>query len=251
VRSFLAALALVLAALVGTAALTGYVASQTALSTAHSGRLLSSALQQPVLRHKILGAVVPVYGQLPAALQTELNQLVQDPRFDAAIGKVRIDPHGRVHLSRVRHRLEQELRTHGQGSAADILAAVGGPGVVRLPATVAHDYTAAHRASWKLATVGGVVAVLLALFALLVSPHRRRTLRGVGLAVLVSCAATAVVWWAAPAFVGLASRPVWSALATAAREAYASRVVSTLVPVAIAGGVVLLVSFAVPRPRRR
>jgi len=123
--------------------------------------------------------------------------------------------------------------------------------VVRLPATVAHDYAAAHRASWTLATVGGVLAVLLALFALLVSPHRRRTVRGVGWAVLFGCAATALVWWAAPAFADLGSRPVWSALATAARRAYASRVVSTLVPVAIAGCAVLLVSFLVPGPRRR
>lgn len=250
-RSFLASLALVLAALVGTAALTGYVASRTALSPAHSGRMLSSALHQPALRHRILAAVVPAYDQLPAPLHDELNQVVQDPRFDAAIAKLRIDAHGRVHLSRLRHRLEQELRAHGQGTAAAILATVGGPDVVRLPTTVAHDYAAAHRTAWEVTTVGGVIAVLLALLAVLVSPHRRRTVRGVGWAALFSCAATALLWWAGPAIAGLASRPVWSALATAARHAYASRMGWTLAPVAIAGCVVLLVSFAVPRARRR
>lgn len=250
-RSFLAAVALVLAALLGTAALTGYVASQTALSPAHSGRLLSSALKQPALRHRILAAVVPAYDQLPAPVRDELAHVVQNPRFEAAIAKLRVDAHGTVHLSRLRHRLEQELRAHGLGPAAAILAAAGGPDVVRLPAPAAHDYAAAHRTSWQVATVGGVVAVLLMLFAVLVSPHRRRTVRGVGWAVLFSCAGTAVVWWAGPVIAGLAGRPVWSELATAARRAYASRVGSTLIPVAIAGGVVLLASFAVPGPRRR
>ena len=250
-RSFLATLALLLAAVVGTVALTAYVASQTALSTHDSGRVLSSALHQPALRHQILAAVVPGYDTLPSPVQGELNRIAQDPKFDAAVRHVRIQADGTVQLAPLRHQLERWLRTHGQGPAASILSAVGGPVTVRLPRHVAHSYAQARRTAGTVARVGGAVAIALLLLALLVSRSRRRTLGGAGWTILASCAATAVLWWAIPSLAGLASHRVWAdALAAAAEGASYPTVISILVPVAVVGGIVVVVSFLLPRRRR-
>lgn len=250
-RSFLTALALLCAAVVGTVALTAYVASQTALSPEGSGRVLSSALQQPALRHRVLAAVVPGYDSLPSSVQHELNGIVQNPKFEAAVRRVRVQADGTVQLAPLRHQIEHWLRGHGEAPAASILAAVGGPVSVHLPRPVAHRYTEARHAARTISRVGGIIAVALLLLALLVSRHRRRTLGGVGWTILASCAATAVLWWAIPALAGLASRGAWSdALAAVAASASYPTVISILVPVAVVGAVVLIVSFLLPRGRR-
>ena len=250
-RSFLAALALLLAWALGTVALTSYVASQAVLSPDSSGRLLSSALQQPVLRHRILAKVVPGYDVLPDPLRRELNQVVTSPRFDRAIAQLRVDAHGRVDLTGLRHRLENRLRAHGQDQLATLLTTVGGPATVTLPKPIRHDYERARATTHRIAVGGAIAAGVLLLLALLISPHRRSTVRGAGWTILASCAATAVLWWAAPGLAKLSSRPLWVDIATAAQHVSTSTVVATLVPVAVAGVVVLLVSFLVPRPRRK
>ena len=249
-RSFLAALALLLAWIAGTAALTSYVASQAVLSPQSSGRVLSSALQQPALRHRILAAVVPGYDVLPDPLRRELNHVVQSPQVDHAIAHLRVDTHGRVHLDRLRHQLEQRLRAQGQDQLATLLATVGGPATVTLPKPIRHNYTQARVTTHRIAVDGAIAAGVLLLLAVLVSPRRRRTVRAAGWTILASCAATAGLWWASPALAKLSSRPLWVDIATAAQHVSTSTVVATLVPVAVAGVVVLLVSFLVPGGRR-
>jgi hypothetical protein len=250
-RSFLAGLALLLAWIAGTAALTSYVALQGVLSPHGSGRVLSSALQQPALRHRILADVVPGYGELPDPLRREVNQVVQSPRFDQAIAHLRVDAHGRVDLTGLRQQLERRLRAQGLDQLATMLGSVGGPATVTLPSPVRHDYAKARAVAHRIAVDGAVAAGVLLLFALLVSPNRRRTVRGAGWTILASCAATAVLWWASPALAKLSSRRLWVDIATAAQHASTATVVATLVPVAVVGVVVLLVSLLVPGPRPR
>lgn len=250
-RSFLTALALLLAAVIGTVALTAYVASQTVLSTHGSGQVISSALQQPALRHRILAEVVPGYETLPSPVQDELNKIAQNRKFDAAVKHVRVQADGTVQLAPLRHQLEHWLRAHGEAPAASILAAVGGPVTVHLPRPVAHRYAEARHTARTVAWVGGIVAVALLLLALLISRHRRRTLGGVGWTILASCAATAVLWWAIPGLAGLVSHQAWAdALAAVAGGASYPTVISILIPVAVAGAIVLIVSFLLPRGRR-
>jgi hypothetical protein len=103
----------------------------------------------------------------------------------------------------------------------------------------------------RIAVDGAVAAGVLLLFALLVSPNRRRTVRGAGWTILASCAATAVLWWAIPGLAGLVSHQPWAdALAAVAGGASYPTVISILVPVAVAGALVLIVLFLLPRGRR-
>ena len=250
-RSFLAALALLLAWLAGTVALTSYVASHAVLSPQSSGRVLSAALQQPALRHRILAQTVPGYDVLPGPVRHELNQVVQSPQFDRAVAQVHVDSQGRVDLTGLRHRIERWLRAHGQDQAASLLASVGGPATVALPKPIRHDYRKARATSHRIAIEAAVAAGVLLLLALLISANRRRTVRGAGWVILASCAATAVLWWAAPDLAKLSSRRLWVDIATAAQHVSTTTLLATLVPVAVAGVVVLLISFLVPGPRRK
>lgn len=246
-RSFLVAVALLLAFVAGTASLTAYVAHRTVLDPQHSGRLLSAALQQPALRQQLLEAAVPGYENLPAPLKEGLDQVAGSPRFAAAVRHLRVDAQGRVHLGPLRKRIERELRAHGEDQLATALSYLPAPDTVQLPGTYVTRLRDAREAAWLVATRGGAVAVGLLLLALLVSPHRRRTLRAAGVTVLLSCGATALLWWVAPVVVDVLSSPAWAQAAASARKAYTPLAVATLVPVAVAGAVVAVVSFLVPR----
>lgn len=249
-RSFLAALALLLAGVVGTVALSAYVAHRTVLDPHHSGRLLSSALQQPELRQRLLTEAVPGYGTLPAPVRAGVDQVVQTPQFVRATKKVRIDAEGRVHLAPFRRQLERELRATGLPQLATGLQDVGGPTTVRLPSSVADRYATAQDRTWLVATRGAVVAVLLLLLAILVAHNRRLTTAAAGLAVLAGCAATAVLWWLAPAVVDVVVSRAWGDAVGETRRALAGTMASVLLPVAVAGAALVGLSLLVPGRRR-
>lgn len=249
-RSLLAAVALLLAAVVGTVALAAYVAHQTVLDPRSSGHLVASALDDPSLRHRILAGSVPGYDGLPSAARARVDQVAEDSELQAAIRKVRVDAQGRVHLSRLRQAIEEKLRAEGEPQLAAELEAVGGPATMRLPSPVTDGLATARSGAWTLATGGGVVALALLLSAVLVARNRRRALHGAGWTVLVACGLTGLLWYFAPKLTRLAGYQAWSDAVAAARQSYAPAVFSSMLPVILAGVALLAVSFLLPGRRR-
>lgn len=249
-RSFLAALALLVAGVVGTVSLSAYVAHRTVLDPHHSGRLLSSALRQPELRQRLLTEAVPGYETLPAPVRAGVDRVVQTPQFEKAATRVRIDAQGRVHLAPFRRQLERELRAAGLTQLAAGLHDADGPMTVRLPSSVADPYSAAQDRTWLVATRGAVTTVLLLLLAILVARNRRLTTAAAGLTVLAACAATAVLWWLAPAVVDVVASRAWGEALSQTRGALADTMVSALLPVAVAGAALVGISVLVPGRRR-
>lgn len=250
-RSFLAGLAVLIGGLIGTAALGAFVAHQTVLDPAQSGDVLASALHQPKLRETILARTVPGYARLPREGRAALDQLAQTSQVESALRSVRLDENGEVRLAPLRSRLTQALRDNGKPALATRVASSGGPDAVSVPTSLFDRYTAARDTAWVVATRGAAVAGALFVLALAVSRNRRRTVRSVGLAVLVSCVVVGFLYWVSPNLAHAASNSPWVETAGAVRDSQRPTVLTILLPVAAVGVVLLVASLLVPSPRRR
>lgn len=248
-RSFLAGLALLLAGVIGTTALTAYVAHETVLARHNADRLLVSVLEQPALRHQLLRDAVPGYTELPRPVRERVDRLARSRRVDAAVHRTRVEPDGTVHLERVRRSLERGLEDHDLPEAAALLQQLPVDDTAQLPVPVLEDYRAARQQTWQLATVGGLVAVALAVAALVVHPHRRSGLRSAGLTVIAASVGSGVLWWFMPALARAGGESGWGPLLLALRHATTAQAVTLLAPFAGAGVVLALVSFLLPRRR--
>ncbi len=247
-RSLLAALALSVATLLATAAGIAYAAHETVLQPRRAGDVLASALAQPALRTEILSRAVPGYAELPAPYREVVDRLVQQPQVDRALHRVRMDAHGRVHLAPLQRRVVRELRVHDQPVIAAALASVA-PATVQLPAQVVKPYQRARETTWWVATRGAAAAAALVVFAFVVSPHRRRMVGALGVAILVACGLVALIWSRAPQIVAAVSTNPWVDAAATAGATSLSSVRPYLVPAAVAGGVLVVLSLALPRRR--
>jgi hypothetical protein len=250
-RSLLAGLALLLAALLGTVALTAYLVHQTVLDPHRPGQVLSAVLDQPQLRHRVLDTAVPGYGRLPSAQRHELNHVLSGPQAKRAINKVHISRGGEIRLGPLRHRLAGELRSHGQPRLADYVASVGGDATFTLPNPVAHKYAEGRRLTAKVATRAGLAAVALFALALAAAPDRRAALRRIGLIVLAACAGTLVIFWLLPDLASTLSSSIWVNAVAATTRAFGHAAVKALIPVAVVGLVLFAGSFLLPRPAPR
>jgi hypothetical protein len=250
-RSFLAGLAVLLGGLIGTAALGAFIAHETVLDPDQSGDVLASALHQPKLRETILARTVPGYGRLPREARAALDQLAQTSQVDGALRSVRLDDNGEVRLAPLRSQLTQALRDNGQAQLAAQVASSGGPDAVAVPPNLFDRYSSARDTAWLVATRGAVVAGALFLLALLVSRRRARTVRAVGLAVLISCALVGFLYWVSPNLAHAASTSPWVETAGAVRDSQRSTVLTILLPVAAVGIVLIIASLLVPKPARR
>lgn len=250
-RSFLAAIALLLAALAGIAASVAYVAHQTVLDPSRFGDVLTTALKQPGLRDTILSSALPGYGSLPASYQAEVDRAAQRPEVDRALGRVRIDAQGRVRLGGMRQEMAQSLRDHGQSQLAAQVDAATGHDTLTIPSSVASRYTDARDTAWTVATRGALAAVVLFLVSLLVARNRRAALAAVGVTLLVCFGATALLYAFLPTVAGTVSSSPWVQAAAGTGRASVSTVASMLLPVALAGVGALLVSFVLPSRRHR
>jgi hypothetical protein len=248
-RSLLAGLLVLLAAVASVAASAAYVAHRTVLDPAQSGAVLSQALRQPELRDQVLSRTVPGYDGLPASFKHTVDQVARSHQVDRVLRKARIDEHGRVHLGPVRREVTRTLRANGQPELAARLAALGGPATFKLPSEVAAEYTAAQDRAWWVATRGAAAAAILFVLALLVARNRRTTLAAIGLALLASVGVTVLVYARLPAVATTLSSSPWVQAAAATARVSASTVVSLLLPVLVAGVVLLLASPLVPRRR--
>ena len=250
-RSFLAAVAVLLATVAGVVACAAYVAHDAVLDTSRSGQVLSSALKQKDLRDRVLSTALPGYGSLPSSYRSLVDQAAGSPQVTRAMKKVRIDPNGTVHVGRVRQQVVQTLRDRGQSQLAGVVASAGGGNTFKVPSSLMGHYRQARRSAWLVATRAALAAVVLFLLALLVARNRRTALAGIGVALLVCFGATLVLFSALPQVASRVTGNLWVQAAATAGGASQAKVVSLLLPVAIAGVVAVLVSFVMPRGSRR
>jgi hypothetical protein len=250
-RSFVAGLALLLAGVIGTAALGAYVAHQTVLDPDRAGQVLAAALEQPTLRETILARTIPGYDRLPQVARDAVEALAGTSQVSDALTAVRLDSDGTIPLAPLRDQLTRTLRENGQVAVAAVVAAAGGPDRVDVPPDVVARYDRARDTTWQVATQGAIAVGVLFLLALLVSRNRRATVRGIGLTILVSAAVVAFLYWVSPDVARAASTSPWVDAATPVRDAERSTVLAILIPTAVIGILVMAVSFLVPRPHAR
>jgi hypothetical protein len=249
VRRFVSGLALLLAFLVGTAALTSYVADQLLLDQSRAGELLGRALTQDDLRQELLSRAVPGYDRLPAVVRSQVDAAADSPATRKALESVQVGDDGSVSLARLRSQVVRELRANGQSAIAGRLDAATGSAEVSVPSRYLDRLTQARDLSRQVWTVGGLVAGALALFALVVSP-RLRTVRSIGITVLLACGASALLFRLLPSVVRSASNdPLVVAGAEVLRSEW-SGVVSTLLPVVVVGAALTVIGLLGGRSRR-
>ena len=250
-RSLLAALALLLATLTGTAALVAYMAHESILDPDRSGEMLSAALKEPELREELLTRALPDYQSLPPQYRDAVDRTAQSPEVDRALKRLEVDRDGNVHLGPARAQLAERLRAAGQPQIATRVEQTRTRDSVRLPTKITRPYTDAGDSAWFVATRGAAVAAGLLLVALVVARHRRRALAAAGVALLVVCGLAALAYSLLPQVAGVVTDEPWVAAAADAGLHYSPSVTSAMVATAIAGGALLLVSAALPRRANR
>jgi hypothetical protein len=169
---------------------------------------------------------------------------------DRALRAVTLDEDGTVSLAPLRTELVDELRRRGHDRLADRVAAAEDPGTVTVPSEDMDRYRTARDTTWKVAVGGGLITLGLLLIAVLISPNRRRTVRSIGVTVLLVAAAAALLFAAIPTVLRAAdARAEFEALASVV-EAQRRSAWLTLLPVAVVGAVLLVVSLLMPRRDR-
>lgn len=250
-RSLLAALALLLATLTGTAALVAYMAHESILDPDRSGEMLSAALKEPELREELLTRALPDYQTLPQQYRDAVDRTAQSPAVDRALKRLEVDRDGNVHLGPARAQLAERLRAAGQQQLATRVEQTRTRDSVRLPQKVTRPYTDAGDSAWLVATRGAAVAAGLLLVALVVSRHRHRALAAAGVALLVVCGLAALAYSMLPRVAGVVTDEPWIAAAADAGLHYPPSVTSVMIALAVAGGALLVVSAALPRRTTR
>jgi hypothetical protein len=250
-RSFTAGFVLFLSFFTGTAALEAYVVHEVLLDPDRAGEVIASALQQQELRDKLLARTVPGYAQLPDAARAGIDRAAEEVPLDRALRSVTLAEDGTVSLSPLKAELVDELRRRGADRIASRVEAADDPGTVSVPAEDMDRYRTARDTTWKVAVGGGLITVGLLVIAAIVSPDRRRTVRSMGLTVLLVAGAAALVYAVLPTVVRAADARVEFEALAAVVEGQRSAAWLTILPVAVVGVVLAAVSLLLPRRRRR
>lgn len=231
-RSFVAGLAIFLAFLTGTAALGSYVTRTVLLDPARVGQVVETSLQTPDLRDRILARTVPGYARLPGPARAVVAALADDPGLDRAARRIVLDPDGTVSLEP----LQREIARRLSGSLPQVAALVASAHTrVTVPATYVDRYQAARDNSRRLALGAGLVTAGLLLAALVVSRHRRRTVRSIGIASVLSALVVALLYWAVPSVLEVATaNPLAGGVISVVRTER-SDVLLRLLPVVVVG----------------
>lgn len=248
-RSFVASVALLLAALSTTAALAAYVAHETVLDPANAGKVLSAAVKQGELRDMVLSRALPGYASLPTAYRDDVDRLARSRRVDRALSRVSVDADGSVDLTPVRRQLAGGLRKAGYDQLADRALAADAPDRVQLPRRVWGAYEDARDTTWLVATRGAALAGLLYLAALVVSPHRRRVLMLGGVSLLLSGAAALALVRHLPDLADAAGAGSWVRASSRVAVPDLESVAPMLVPIGVVAAALLVASLLLPRRR--
>jgi hypothetical protein len=122
-RSFLAGLALFLAFVTGTIALSAYVAETVLLDPSRAGEVVARAFTKSDVREEILTRAVPGYDRLDARTKALVDDAAQSARARQALGSVTLSDDGNIRLDSLRDGVASELRAHDQGQVASRLEA--------------------------------------------------------------------------------------------------------------------------------
>lgn len=248
-RSFLAFLALVAATLVATVGLLAYTAHETVLEPDRAGEVLARAVDSAEVRQTLLEEAVPGYASIPAEYRTGLDQVSRSERVEQALSGVEVDGQGNADVTPVRQELASALEQNGYGDlAAQVRSAEGG--TVSVPTRVWEPYVDARAASWDVAITAAIVAAALFLASVLVARSRRGAVLGVGLAVVVSAVLAGALFRMLPELAPLVTSDQRVADLAGLAGASTDTLVALLLPFVVAGGVVALLSFALPGRRR-
>lgn len=240
-RSFLAGFAVLLSFFTGVAGLAGLVAHHTVLDPGRAGEVVEKTLQDRELRADVLNRAVPGYGALPAAARSRVDALAETSAARRAVRSLRLQTDGTVSLLPLQEQLAQALRDNGLGVLAKAVTARQGQ--VTVPARYMNRYNDARRESWQLAVLGGIASLVLVVLALVVSPRRSRTLRSVGVTAILVAAVVAAGFWVLPSFVrAYDSDPAYQAVASAVAGQRPDMAL-LVVPVAVVGLLLAMVSL--------
>ncbi len=249
-RSFLAGLALFLAFVTGTIALSAYVAEATFLDPSRAGAVVAKALGSPDVREEVLTRALPGYDRLDARTKARVDEAARSATARKALDRVQLSDDGSLRLDSLRDAVATELRARGQAPLARRLSAAG-VGTVTLPTRYTRKLTDARataRNTWQKA---GLAAAVFAGVALLVSKRRIRTVGALGLTILLCCAATAGLAWLLPTFVRAASSdPLVGVGASVLRSEWSSALL-TMLPVAVVGAALFVLGLFGARSRRQ
>lgn len=249
-RSFLSGVALLLASVTATAALLAYTAHETVLEPRRAGEMLAGALDTSEVRETVLARAVPGYAVLPARHRESLNQMASSERVGRALDGVEVDDAGRVDLAPVRRELGRQLEEEGHTELAGRVRATDRAASLQIPSRYWDMYAQARGTAWTTATLGGLGAAAIFAAAVLLARSRRLGLLGAGAGLLLSTAAAAVAFRLLPEIAPLvAADPRLAELAEVGVLPPAV-IVPVLLPVAVVGAVLALVSLAVPAARQ-
>jgi hypothetical protein len=243
-RSFLAGIALLLAFVTGTVALSAYVAETVLLDPSRAGEIVSKAIGQDAARKEILTRAVPGYDRLDSQTQALIDQAAGSEAARQAMKHVKLDDNGNVQLGPLRDRVVNELRAHGQGKLADRIRTQSGGAEISLPSKYRDKFQSARQTARDTWTKAGILTGILALIALVVSRRRIRTLGSIGITILLCCVAVALLALAVPGLVSAASSdPLAEAGASVLRSEWTSAL-SAMLPVAVVGAALTVLGLA-------
>ena len=240
-RSFVAGFAVFLAFLTGTACLASYVVHDVVLDPSRAGEVVDYALHQPDTRREILGRTVPGYGRLPVRVRAAVDAQADSPRLRRAARTISLDADGEVALGPLQRVLAAALRADQPRLASRIAAA---DTRVEVPARYVTRYQDARERSGTLALRAALVTALLLALALLVSPHRLRTVRSIGIGALLAALVVALLYWALPSVISAASSSPLVGAVVAVVQAERTTVLLRLAPVAVVGLAMVVTGIA-------
>lgn len=246
-RSFVAGLAVFLAFLTGTAALGSYVARTVLLDPARVGQVVEASLRMPDVRDRILARAVPGYARLPGPARAAVAALADDPGLDRAARRIVLRPDGTVGLEP----LQREIASRLRGTLPQVASVVGSAHTrVTVPATYVDRYQAARDNSRRLALGAALVTAGLLLVGLVVTRRRRRTVRSIGIAAVLSALVVGLLYWAVPSVLEVATANPLAGGAISVVRDERSDVLLRLLPVVVVG-LVLAIGAVVAGSDRR
>lgn len=243
-RSFAAALALLVAGLLGTVALAGYVLVNTVLEPDRPGQVIDAALGDPDQRQRLVEELGRFGG--PEAAE-QVDAVLDDPRVRERIEGLRLTD-GTVDVTALRQQIATELRERGHGAAASRVRS--GRTAIDLPGTYAEDFETLSRMASFAALWGTVGAVALVALAVLFTPDRRGVLRTTGVMILSTVALVLALFLLVPFLLRVINNTGLLAVGADVITAAGGGLVRPLIVVAIVGVVFLAAGLLWPKSRR-
>jgi len=247
-RTFIASLALLLAGLVGTAALTCFVLSQTVLDRERPGQVIDAVIGDDDRRAELVEELAQLGGADTRQARRQIDRVLQDPEVRERVRELRRAGNGAVDVSELRDEIQAELERRGQNRAA---AAVGqGDSQLGLPGDFAEDFDRFGRIADFVATAGAAVSAGLIGLALLVGSNRSRIAKAAGITVLFTVGGTLALFYAVPWLITQVSDSEVLQVAADATRAARTDVVPPLVVVALIGVALIAVGAFWPSSHR-